>query len=1072
MNDINNTKEQLLDELAQLRLRIVELKKPEVTKEHVEENINGGEHFLQVVFDNIQYGISVLDCDLRILRTNSWMERLYAHRMPLVGKKCYQVYQLREARCPWCPSVQTLETGEVTSATVPYVSNENPKGWIELSSFPLKDEEGRIAGVIEHVMDVTERKQAEKELLEGKERYNALFERSLDCVYVHDLEGNFIDANATALNLLGYKKEESKSLNFLSLIDEDQLPLALKGIREIIKTGHHKHPYEFKLKCKDDSEVIVEAKAFSILINDKNHSIIGIARDITEQKKTADALRESEQRMRTLLRNLPGMAYRCHNTQDWPMDFASDGASELIGYEPDDKQADVMLIFANLIHPDDKQRVWDTVQKSVKSGVPFEIEYRIQTLSGQEKWVWERGRAVTAEGEEPCILEGFITDITLNKSAEKALRESEKQYRLLANNVSDVIWTMDMEQRFTFLSPSIQKLRGYAPDEAIKIPLEETLTPESYEKAVQIIMEEIAREGEPGVPQDRSRTFELNQICKDGSTLWTEVTTSFLRDESGSPYGIVGITRDISDRKRAEKAFRKSEARYRLLAENVTDVIWTMNLNLQYTYQSPSVEKMRGYTVEEAMAQKVEEQLTPPSFILVMRHLAKEMEIERSGIGDPSRSLTLELEMYNKNGSILWTEATMAFLRDRDGKPTGILGVSRNITERKQSEKEKTSLEQQLRQSQKMEAVGRLAGGVAHDFNNILTGINGYTEMLLDGLDPGDPMCADLKEILTAGEQAAGLTNQLLAFSRKQVITPKVILPNEILERSQKMLRRIIGEDIELVFIPEKRLGRIKADPAQLNQVLVNLAVNARDAMLEGGKLTIQTQNVDLDEAFCKSHVGAEPGRYAMLSVTDTGHGMNEETKSKIFEPFFSTKSRDHGTGLGLATVYGIVKQNKGFISVHSEQHIGTTFKVYFPRVNEKADDLTKVVDSNLPTGKEMILLVEDEDMVRGLAKKILEKYGYKVVEMDNGSYAVMWVEKHDDVIDLLLTDVIMPGMNGMDLHKKLLEKRPGLKALFMSGYTENVIAQHGVLDKGTKFIKKPFKIETLMRKVREMLDK
>ncbi|GAH38472.1 unnamed protein product, partial [marine sediment metagenome] len=404
-------------------------------------------------------------------------------------------------------------------------------------------------------------------------------------------------------------------------------------------------------------------------------------------------------------------------------------------------------------------------------------------------------------------------------------------------------------------------------------------------------------------------------------------------------------------------------------------------------------------------------------------------------------------------------------------KPGFVVAIFQDITDRKRAETEQGKLQAQLVQSQKMESIGRLAGGVAHDFNNILTAINGYAEMIIDSLEPGDPMRADMEEIKSAGGRAAGLTGQLLTFSRKQVISPKVIRPNEILERSQKMLRRIIGEDIDLIFVPANRLGRIKADPAQLDQILVNLAVNARDAMPEGGKLTIETQNVTADEMFCNSHIGAEPGDYVMLAVTDTGCGMDEETKSSIFEPFFSTKSKEQSTGLGLSTVYGIVKQNDACISVYSEPNVGTTFKVYFPRVVEKADRLPSDKSTELPTGNEIILLVEDEDIVRGLAKRVLERQGYKVIEANDGGGAYLQSKKHKGKIHLLLTDVIMPNMNGKQLHAELLNTRPELRVLFMSGYTENVIAHHGVLHENTDFIQKPFSIESLTRTVRRVLD-
>ncbi len=384
---------------------------------------------------------------------------------------------------------------------------------------------------------------------------------------------------------------------------------------------------------------------------------------------------------------------------------------------------------------------------------------------------------------------------------------------------------------------------------------------------------------------------------------------------------------------------------------------------------------------------------------------------------------------------------------------------------------DRKKLQEQLLQSQKMEALGRLAGGVAHDFNNLLTGIIGYTEMVQSSLNTDDPIYSDLEEVRKAGDRAAGLTAHLLAFSRKQIINPKVIQPNDILSNSQKMLKRIIGEDIDFVFKPSPKLWRIKADPGQVDQVLVNLAVNARDAMPDGGKLIIETQNVDFNEEYDKIHDKMEFGDYVMLTVADSGHGMDDDILEHIFEPFYSTKSKEHGTGLGLSTVYGIMRQNNGFINVYSKPETGTTFEIYFPAVMEEAELIPRKSRATHPIGTETLLLVEDDDVVRELAKTILTKHGYAIIDMDSGGYATLWADNNENVVDLLLTDVVMPGMNGEDLHEKLKEKRPELRVLFMSGYTENLIAHHGVLKEGTHFIQKPFTIESLTQKVREVLD-
>ena len=394
-----------------------------------------------------------------------------------------------------------------------------------------------------------------------------------------------------------------------------------------------------------------------------------------------------------------------------------------------------------------------------------------------------------------------------------------------------------------------------------------------------------------------------------------------------------------------------------------------------------------------------------------------------------------------------------------------------DITARTEAIKEKDALEEQLRQAQKMEAIGQLAGGVAHDFNNILTGIIGYAELVLTSLPKDHTFYGHIEEIHKSGERAAELTNQLLSFARKQIIEPRVIQANDILSLSERMLRRLIGEDIQLTFLPAKNLKSIRSDPGQIDQVLVNLAVNARDAMPHGGRLTIETANVTLEDEPCPISGDIRSGDFVMLAVSDIGTGMDAETKARIFEPFFSTKESGQGTGLGLSTVYGIVRQNGGFMNVYSELDVGTTFKIYLPAVMEEPEPIEVIQRADLPVGTETILLVEDDTVVRELARKILAGQGYTVLEASGSAEASMLCQRFSGPIHLLLTDVVMPQINGLELFRLLHVERPKLKVLFMSGYTENVVAHHGILESGTNFLRKPFTIRTLSCATRDVLD-
>jgi signal transduction histidine kinase/CheY-like chemotaxis protein len=420
--------------------------------------------------------------------------------------------------------------------------------------------------------------------------------------------------------------------------------------------------------------------------------------------------------------------------------------------------------------------------------------------------------------------------------------------------------------------------------------------------------------------------------------------------------------------------------------------------------------------------------------------------------------------MLRQDGSTVWVEIKASLLLDDQGRPVGILGVTRDISIRRK-------LEAQLQQAQKMEVVGRLAGGVAHDFNNLLTAILGYSEILLANLDVRDPTHQDAMEIKKAGERAALLTRQLLAFSRRQVLQPKSLQLNLVVENLVKMVKRLIGEDIGLEIISDPDLGRVMVDPGQIEQVILNLTVNARDAMPQGGKLIMQTANVTLDEAYTRDHAEVRPGRYVLLAVTDTGCGMDAATRSHIFEPFFTTKDMGKGTGLGLPMVYGIVHQSNGHIWVYSEPGQGSTFKIYLPMVAAETESaLPGRVTEATPQGHETILLVEDDDGVRQIAGRILRRSGYQVLEAREGGQALQICREYRGDIHLVLTDLVMPGINGRDLVLRLASLHPGIKVAFMSGYAEDYVFDQDGLDLGLGFIQKPFEAQVLTRKIWELL--
>jgi len=521
----------------------------------------------------------------------------------------------------------------------------------------------------------------------------------------------------------------------------------------------------------------------------------------------------------------------------------------------------------------------------------------------------------------------------------------------------------------------------------------------------------------------------------------------------------LAISAGERQRRHAEAALRASEERFRALVENSSDALLLLDAEGRVTYMTASSSRQFGWTPDQMVGRSIFDFVHPDDTDTVTARMS-------DALRHPGRRVVQEVRFRHADGS--WRTMEAIGVNRLDDPSVGAIVVNaRDMTDRRK-------LEEQLRMSQKMEAVGQLAGGVAHDFNNLLTAILGYCNLMLDDMPPDDPRRADLDEIRAAGERAAALTRQLLAFSRRQMLQPQSVHLNAIVQQMEKLLRRLISEDVELSTKLAADLLTVRVDPAAIEQILVNLAVNARDAMPLGGRLTIETANVELDETYAVMHVTMPPGRYVMLAVGDTGEGMDSATRARVFEPFFTTKEQGKGSGLGLATVYGMVKQSGGFIWVYSEPGHGTMFKVYFPPAEQRAaasaSEHPGRRTSDGKQGWETVLLVEDEAAVRALAREVLRRHGYVVLEARHGVDALRVAERHNDEIHLMITDVVMPHMSGRDLAERLARVRPKMKVLFMSGYTDHAL-MHRELTPGSAFLQKPFTPEGFARKVRSVLD-
>ena len=764
-----------------------------------------------------------------------------------------------------------------------------------------------------------------------------------------------------------------------------------------------------------------------------------------ERVRAEAALRESEERFR--------IVGRATNDAVWDWDLVTDalswgeGFTELFGYQLAQIEPSIESWYAG-VHPEDKDRVLSGIEGVIRGGGRrWSDEYRFRRADGSYASIFDRGYVIHDDAGKPVRMIGAMMDITERKRAEAALEESEERFRSLVENATVGIYRTTPDGRILMANPALVRMLGF---ESFRELAARNLEQEGFEPTYlrRAFRERVERDGEV-------RGLEAAWKTPDGLTIYVRESAHAVRASDGRVLYYDGIIEDITERHRAEEALRASEERFRRIVETAEEGIWMIDAENRTTVANKKMADMLGYTQEEMMGMSLFDLMEEEERALA----AHNVERRRAGISEQH-----EFKFRRKDGSSLWAFLVTGPVLNEAGQYAGSLAMVTDMTQRRQ-------LEEQLRQAQKMQAVGRLAGGIAHDFNNLLTIISGYSELLLERLEADNPMRGQAEQIKKAGDRAAALTRQLLAFSRQQVLVPQVLDLNHVVANTLSMLRRLIGEDVELVAVEGPGLGRVRADPGQLEQVIMNLAVNARDAMPRGGKLTLETANAELDETYARSHFPIQPGPYVMLAVSDTGCGMDAETQAHIFEPFFTTKEKGKGTGLGLAMVYGIIKQSGGYIWCYSEVGQGTTFKIYLPRVAEVEEMKGKVGVWVAPERcTETVLVVEDEPEVRQLARRILAAQGYQVLEARHGEDALLVCEQHPGPIHLLLTDVVMPEMGGPELAERLAPFRREMKVLYMSGYTDDAVVHHGVLTSGAAYLQKPFTPEALARKVWEVL--
>jgi len=1014
-------------------------------RKNAERALKDSEARSRAIFTTAQDAIFIKDRSFRYIQINPAMERLFGRpAAEIIGKTDLDLVWAADTERIWKQDRRVLD-GEVVKG-IYYVPAQDAPVTFHYIKAPLHDEAGEIVGICGIARDITDLKQVEAALAESEERFRMLFEYAPDAYILADMQGEIIDCNQATEKLAGYGREELVGNNFACLpwLDFRQ-QVRLADLLAQTARGEVMGPVDFTLTRKDGGEVIAEGMSLPLYIQGQN-LVLTIVRDITARKQAEEALRESEARFRALFENAPvgismtDLSGRLLQTNRVLQALLGYTAEELRGREA-----------SEIIYPEDR---------------PESARLGMELLAGNRRHYSMNSRLLREDGEiiwghvtvtllrdargEPEYFVGTVIDITAQKQAEEALRESESRYRGLFDASPDAICLMDLDMNII-----MENTRGVQLFASEGFPVGtssfEFVAPEDRLRTRRMFTD-LLETGE-------TQTFEIIMRRRDGSRFPSLTSLALVRNVAGRPQTFIGIARDITALKQAEAELRQSEQRFRLMAETIQDVFWIATPDLRKViYLSPPFEQIWGRSPADLYE-------TPRLFNEAV-HPEERERVRSAMLAASAQGVTWshEYRIIRPDGAVRWIQDRGFPVRDDQGRVILFTGVVTDITEHK-------ALEGQLLQAQKMEAVGRLAGGVAHDFNNLLMAIIGYGELMRAKVLRDDPLYGHLDNILKASDRAAALTQQLLTFSRQQIIQPRVIDLNRVVLDLEPMLRRLIGEDLHLEVVTDRKPAVVKADPGQMGQIIMNLVVNARDAMPQGGRLALETTAIDLTEG-CHTRFGlTPPGAYVRLEVQDTGVGMDEATQTHVFEPFFTTKEHGKGTGLGLSTVYGIVKQSDGYLDLESSPGAGSTFIIYLPRLNATVvAPKAKIHITPSFQGEETVLLVEDEDMLRGLLAKFLRLYGYTVLEARHGGEALLTCERHPGPIHLMVTDVVMPQMSGRELADRLNPLRPEMKILYMSGYTEDALVRHGVADASVAFLQKPFRPIELVRRVHAVL--
>jgi PAS domain S-box-containing protein len=995
-----------------------------------------------------------LDLDGRITAWNRGAERLYGYAAEeAIGAPTAlfvppdaeeEALRMRE---------QLLRGGQVTRFETTRLRKDGARITVSLTLSAIRDAEGRITGVASVARDITKHKQAEEALRESEEHFRSVVTNAPFGIFRTTLDGRLISGNPMFATIMGYASPEEivAAVNRTSIgqvLYED--PAQRPGIVErTVRSGRWER-FECRFRRKDGAFITTNL-VFRGYENPDDGAIEleGFVEDISDRKKAEEAIRESEERYRNLVQNLgEGLAIIDQSAR---IQFANPAAEKIFGVPAGG------LVGVNVMAHLEKERAASFLSEieRVPRGGKIAYTLEISRSDGQARTLEFAVSPQFDQKEKFTATLVAFHDITEQKRLEESLEQERRLLLTLINNLPDYIYLKDTEGRFILVNQAQARLvRATDPRDLIG------------RKDSDYVAENLAckyRVDDLRVIEGARSLVNIEEQTQGvaGELKWVLTTKVPLVGIDGKVTGLVGISRDITERKKTEEELRESEKKYRLLLDTLNEGIWAIDKDDITSFVNPRMASMMGYAEEELLGRSIYGFLDPPN---EDPRLDNE---RRRGI-----SGQFDREIVRKDGTRIFTRSKSAPIVGENGEYLGSIASVIDLTEQRKAEDEVQRLQGQLLQAQKMEAIGRLAGGVAHDFNNLLMTILGNIELIKEREQARGVIVECAEQVQRAGLRAAELTHQLLAFSRKQMLQPKVLDLNALVENLSKMLRRLIGEDVTLELHPGTGIGNVKADPGQIEQVILNLAVNARDAMPDGGRLILETRNSAADELVQYGRFDISPGPYVVLSIRDTGVGMDETVRAHLFEPFFTTKEAGRGTGLGLSTVYGIVKQSGGYVLVDSQPGKGTTFLILLPRV-EATDALTALPAERRPTGgTERILIVEDDPSVLRLVTHMLQDFGYAVISASTPGEALsIPAIETEQGVDLLVSDVVLSEMKGTELARRMRQRSPDLKVLFISGYTDETTFRKGVLAEGDAFLLKPFTRNVLGTKVRAVLD-